>query len=124
MEENVAINKQNKEYKLGGVTGKGFMPGVSGNPSGRPKGSMKDYLKRKFAEMSDEEKEQFLIENKVTGKDMIEFAEGKAKQDTETEVKGSLVIKLVNYNGDNNTAQLSAEELPAGVSESTTEVQD
>lgn len=25
---------------LGGITGKGFMPGVSGNPSGRPKGSV------------------------------------------------------------------------------------
>jgi hypothetical protein len=27
--------------KLGGVTGKGFMPGQSGNPGGRPKGSVK-----------------------------------------------------------------------------------
>lgn len=28
-----------KVKKLGGRTGKGFMPGVSGNPKGRPKGS-------------------------------------------------------------------------------------
>lgn len=27
--------------KLGGATGKGFMPGQSGNPGGRPKGSVK-----------------------------------------------------------------------------------
>ena len=31
--EVVAINAQ---QRLGGVTGKGFMPGQSGNPSGRP----------------------------------------------------------------------------------------
>jgi len=29
------------EKKLGGITGKGFMPGQSGNPGGRPKGSVK-----------------------------------------------------------------------------------
>src|SRR4029453_4496628 len=29
------------EEKLGGITGKGFMPGQSGNPGGRPKGSVK-----------------------------------------------------------------------------------
>lgn len=27
------------EKKLGGITGKGFMPGVSGNPAGKPKGA-------------------------------------------------------------------------------------
>ena len=29
--------KQPAEKKLGGVTGKGFMPGQSGNPAGRPR---------------------------------------------------------------------------------------
>ena len=39
--QSVAINKQTTGYRLGGATGKGFRPGKSGNPSGRPK--------RKFA---------------------------------------------------------------------------
>jgi len=31
-----SVNKQRVNKKLGGVTGKGFMPGQSGNPNGRP----------------------------------------------------------------------------------------
>ena len=50
------INDTNKpitsEKMIGGITGKGFMPGVSGNPAGRPKKvsiteSMKSKLERK-----------------------------------------------------------------------------
>ncbi len=37
----VEIQHRNNGKQLGGVTGKGFMPGQSGNPGGRPKGSVK-----------------------------------------------------------------------------------
>jgi hypothetical protein len=33
--------ENNAEKRLGGITGKGFVPGQSGNPGGRPKGSVK-----------------------------------------------------------------------------------
>jgi hypothetical protein len=95
---NVANNEENKEYKLGGVTGKGFMPGQSGNPSGRPKGTMKDYLSRKFQAMSDIEKEQWILDNKISGKEQIEFGEGKPKQDTDITTGGeSLNTALVKF---------------------------
>jgi hypothetical protein len=41
-----------QQRRLGGVTGKGFKPGQSGNPSGRPKSAanLRDLLKRKYGE--------------------------------------------------------------------------
>ena len=66
------------------------------NPGGRPTNSMKSYLARKLANMSDEDKEKFLKEHKVSGKDQIEFGEGKAKQETEADVTitGPSIIRL------------------------------
>lgn len=57
-----------------------FKLGFSGNPGGRPKNSLKDYLKRKFSNMSDEEKEKWLKENRVSGEVQFKMAEGNPKQ--------------------------------------------
>ena len=93
-EINSVANNEKTTKKLGGITGKGFMPGKSGNPSGRPKGTMKSYLAKKFIEMSEEEKEEFLKKYKVTGKDQIEFGEGKAKQDMGLDIE--MTTKIIN----------------------------
>ena len=100
MEKNVENNnlnsKETPEERLERLKKIGFQPGVSGNPGGRPKGTMKEYLGKKFREMSDEDKEKFLEEHKVTGKDQIEFGEGKPKQDMEIDatISGPSFIRL------------------------------
>lgn len=53
-----------------------FKPGVSGNPGGRPKNSLKNYLSRIFNEMSDEQKAAWLNENKIPALDQWKMAEG------------------------------------------------
>lgn len=63
------------------------------NAGGRPQNSMKSYLARKLASMTDRQKEAFLKAHKVSGKDMIEFGEGKAKQDMD--IHGEIVSKVV-----------------------------
>lgn len=70
-----------------------FKPGVSGNPSGRPKGpSMKTFAKQYLASMSDEDRLEFL--NSLDPKIIWEMAEGKPKQDIE--VEGEMVSKVIN----------------------------
>jgi hypothetical protein len=70
-----------------------YKKGQSGNPGGRPIGSvsMKTYVKNKLLSMSDEEREAFL--EGVDKKILWEMAEGKAKQDVE--VSGEMVSKVV-----------------------------
>src|SRR3990167_1372636 len=96
-EIDVANNKETAEQRIVRLKAIGFQPGVSGNPSGRPKGTMKDYLRRKFMEMSDEDKEVFLAKQKVDGKSQIEFGEGKAKQDMD--INAEVTTKVIDING-------------------------
>ena len=91
MEENVANNTETT--KLGGITGKGFMPGVSGNPGGRPKNSLKLHLQTKFADMDDEQKEAWLKENKINAELMWRMAEGNPS--TNMELSGEVKAKII-----------------------------
>lgn len=66
------------------------------NPGGRLANSMKSYIARKLAGMSDEEKEEWLKENKITGIDQWKMGEGNPKQDTELDatISGPGILRL------------------------------
>lgn len=70
-----------------------FKEGVSGNPGGRPVNSMKSYVAKKLAEMSDEEKEVWLKEHKVSGETKWKMAEGNPAN--ATELSGSVEISKI-----------------------------
>lgn len=71
-----------------------YKKGQSGNPGGRPKGSisMKTYVKNKLLAMAEEEREEFLegIDKKV----LWEMAEGKPQTNTDI-TSGGEVIQFV-----------------------------
>lgn len=72
-----------------------FKPGQSGNPEGRPKGSvsLKEYARKMLYEMSEPERMEFL--RGVDKKTIWEMAEGKPKQDVEATVEmTSKIIRL------------------------------
>lgn len=72
-----------------------FKPGQSGNPGGRPKGtiSLKEYAKRYLQELSDEEKLEYLTG--IDKKTVWEMGEDKARQGVDGDLTlTSKVVKL------------------------------
>lgn len=87
-----------------------YKKGQSGNPGGRPKNTLKEYAKQKIASMSEEEREEFL--NGIDKRIIWEMAEGKAKQDVDTNVKATInviipdtVAKSFNIDGTNSKTE-------------------
>lgn len=72
-----------------------FKTGISGNPSGRPKNTLKDYMSRKFSAMTDGEKEQWLKTNKISGELQWKMAEGNPAQDTDITSDGEKLTGVV-----------------------------
>ena len=70
-----------------------FKKGVSGNPGGRPKNSLKLHLQTKFAGMDDEQKEAWLKDNKINAELMWRMAEGNPS--TNMELSGEVKAKII-----------------------------
>lgn len=68
-----------------------YKKGQSGNPSGRPKGSvsLKTYLKNKLATMTDEEKEEFI--DGIDKIKLFEMAEGKPETKSDITTNGESI---------------------------------
>ena len=86
-------NNAESTKKLGGITGKGLNPGQSGNPGGRPKGTLKDFVRQMFIDMDEKEKVAWLKAHKIAGIDMWKMGEGLPKADIEH--SGEVTTKIV-----------------------------
>lgn len=69
-----------------------FKPGVSGNPGGRPRNTLKDYLRRKINDMSQEEMEEFL--KQVPMDLQWKMAEGNPHNETDITTGGDKIMYM------------------------------
>lgn len=96
--ENSKVPKQLQPYM--------YKKGQSGNPNGRPEGiSLKEYARKKFRLMTDEEREEFL--EGIDKKTIWEMAEDKAKQGTDITTGGeklqSVLVKFIDESNRDST---------------------
>jgi hypothetical protein len=84
-----------------------FKPGFSGNPEGRPKDTLKEYIAKKLRDMSEEEKEEFL--KGIPKETQWKMGEGNPSNELSGKDGKELIIKVVSFqegNGDSDTPQL------------------
>jgi hypothetical protein len=80
-----------------------FKKGQSGNPGGRPKGSvsLKTYAREMLEKMNDDERQEFL--NGLAKEVIWEMAEGKAQSNTDLKLTGDIKVNIVKYGDDKST---------------------
>ena len=83
--EKIGYGKPPKEYQ--------FKKGQSGNPGGRPKNTLKDYVRQKFMAMTDREKEKFL--SQIPASEQWRMGEGNPKQDTDITTDGEKIQGVI-----------------------------
>ena len=112
--ENVANSTETTEQRNERLKAIGFQPGQSGNPSGRPKDTLKAFIARELREMSDDEKREWLKTHNITGIDQWKMGEGNPATATDITSGGLPLIlpaTLINKNdtapdtGDSSTGQ-------------------
>ena len=87
-----------------------FKEGYSGNPGGRLKNSMKGYVARKLAGLSDEEKEEWLKAHGISGIDQWKMSEGQPAQDTN--LQGEITVKEFKITDGSETSTVSSSPEP------------
>jgi hypothetical protein len=103
-----STNSERPDYMPGGVTGKGWKPGQSGNPGGRPKGRSVTALLRELLDQEHNQKKlaellaERLLKEALTGKlghikEVLDRTEGKVadRVQIEGDEARQLVINLV-----------------------------
>ena len=97
------------------VVGRPFPKGISGNPAGRPKGSISVMTKLKQIYQNNPEEFDAFIDryrkNPDNDRHQVEMLDGKPKQPISGVADEPLVINLVKY-GDNNTTPIQPKGLP------------
>lgn len=92
------VVERTTDKQRGGITGKGFLPGQSGNPAGRPPGSISviGLIKKKFAENPDyfEQWVSEYLEDKHNRKAIAESIDGKPHQSVDVTTKGQAINSL------------------------------
>lgn len=105
IENNSGEQRSGRERQLAALKPYQYKKGQSGNPAGRAKGiSLKEYVKNKFAHMTDEERESFL---EGVSKDFIwEMGEDKAQSKTDITTMGKeLPAPIINVSRDNSISE-------------------
>ena len=86
-----------------------FGPGNNANPNGRPKGkSLKEYWRARFAEMTDEQKEEFSL--KVSSELLWKMAEGQPHITTDVTTAGQPMPLLYALRNNESNAKDSQAE--------------